>query len=551
MVNTHSPTSFQFTPLREGRRKLSAALSQTKTFQFTPLREGRRKVCVIGSVSVRFQFTPLREGRRNQNAAGAGGRYFNSRPSARGDTNTYGAISYYVIFQFTPLREGRRNNSRLRISMKRFQFTPLREGRRNGSFNRNWKFYFNSRPSARGDAFVWLALSQEYLFQFTPLREGRQDSRCVLADRRRISIHAPPRGATTSGSQGRRGRCYFNSRPSARGDERDVSEDGRIDISIHAPPRGATAAGTGKGNTTLFQFTPLREGRHCHIISAGDKFLFQFTPLREGRRFDCGYIGELGKFQFTPLREGRLDSGFADVKFVTISIHAPPRGATVWDDTNIVNRIFQFTPLREGRPIGLYSAVSVSISIHAPPRGATAVHGANERTDSFQFTPLREGRHKRCWQCRKRCRFQFTPLREGRRNRVAALTSDCEFQFTPLREGRHICQRLSIVQAQISIHAPPRGATVKQGSRGNLHHFNSRPSARGDQRLRTKQLHCKKFQFTPLREGRRANGCSQSATMGISIHAPPRGATIREWESRLATLFQFTPLREGRHHARM
>ena len=33
------------------------------------------------------------------------------------------------------------------------------------------------------------------------------------------------------------------------------------------------------------------------------------------------------------------------------------------------------------------------------------------------------------------------------------------------------------------------------------------------------------FQFTPLREGRRGNGCQHGADRRISIHAPPRGAT--------------------------
>ena len=35
-----------------------------------------------------------------------------------------------------------------------------------------------------------------------------------------------------------------------------------------------------------------------------------------------------------------------------------------------------------------------------------------------------------------------------------------EFQFTPLREGRHGEQPHSAVLRFISIHAPPRGATV-------------------------------------------------------------------------------------------
>ena len=36
----------------------------------------------------------------------------------------------------------------------------------------------------------------------------------------RISIHAPPRGATTKHSKIRLQRTHFNSRPSARGDQR-------------------------------------------------------------------------------------------------------------------------------------------------------------------------------------------------------------------------------------------------------------------------------------------------------------------------------------------
>ena len=54
------------------------------------------------------------------------------------------------------------------------------------------------------------------LFQFTPLREGRRDTDVQIREGK-ISIHAPPRGATGS-------ECFraqvddFNSRPSARGD---------------------------------------------------------------------------------------------------------------------------------------------------------------------------------------------------------------------------------------------------------------------------------------------------------------------------------------------
>ena len=77
------------------------------------------------------------------------------------------------------------------------------------------------------------------------------------------------------------------------------------------------------------------------------------------------------------------------------------------------------------------------------------------------------------------------------------------FQFTPLREGRLAGDRREGFQRAISIHAPPRGATNLAESRG-------------------------------LR-------------MAISIHAPPRGATIFIGSCPLnKPKFQFTPLREGR-----
>ena len=76
-------------------------------------------------------------------------------------------------------------------------------------------------------------------FQFTPLREGRR----VLKIRLVVD-------------------CYFNSRPSARGD---------IQISILF------------WRLSAFQFTPLREGRRAGAETKYQRDVFQFTPLREGR----------------------------------------------------------------------------------------------------------------------------------------------------------------------------------------------------------------------------------------------------------------------------
>ena len=61
--------------------------------------------------------------------------------------------------------------------------------------------------------------------------------------------------------------------------------------------------------------------------------------------------------------------------------------------------VFQFTPLREGRPL-LKSLIRVwSISIHAPPRGATEKQEGLKAFTTFQFTPLREGRRYVAQRC--------------------------------------------------------------------------------------------------------------------------------------------------------
>ena len=76
-----------------------------------------------------------------------------------------------------------------------FQFTPLREGRLMDEGAVPRLADFNSRPSARGDGNI-----------------------VFLEGTDRISIHAPPRGATSPPTQQSASRINFNSRPSARGD---------------------------------------------------------------------------------------------------------------------------------------------------------------------------------------------------------------------------------------------------------------------------------------------------------------------------------------------
>ena len=54
-------------------------------------------------------------------------------------------------------------------------------------------------------------------------------------------------------------------------------------ISIHAPPRGATVSVREASDMVIFQFPPLREGRPGINTPDDITKLFQFPPLREGR----------------------------------------------------------------------------------------------------------------------------------------------------------------------------------------------------------------------------------------------------------------------------
>ena len=280
-----------------------------------------------------------------------------------------------LLFQFTPLREGRTADVQGCLRHCVFQFTPLREGRtgepRGG---RESCGHFNSRPSARGE--------QEAITQFSTFR--------------RISIHAPPRGAN--------GICL------------DIACRTRR-ISIHAPPRGANnALGGGQRARNISIHAPPRGANLGVMLISRPRRLFQFTPLREGRTVDSLMRTSVGSISIHAPPRGANALLESEYRLCRISIHAPPRGA------NRACRFlvfcgfpFQFTPLREGRTHHSPTAHGrAAISIHAPPRGANARKARRHATARFQFTPLREGRTR----------------------------------ATRRKEGTHM----------ISIHAPPRGA---------------------------------------------------------------------------------------------
>ena len=263
-------------------------------------------------------------------------------------------------------------------------------------------FHFNSRPSARGDGSHQRphqppeisihapprgATEQPFLdfdfcrFQFTPLREGRPATGRVCLGTNGISIHAPPRGATG-----------YPSQLWCRGL-----------LSIHAPPRGATPAPRqGKRPAPYFNSRPSARGdlsaaaTHC-----------------------------VAPFQFTPLREGRPCAASSPAKPINFNSRPSARGDPAPRQGKRPAPYFNSRPSARGDPSGVsFSCLLwLSISIHAPPRGATKHRSASLSATSFQFTPLREGRPAVSRVVSLPFVFQFTPLREGRRRAAGAVGS--------------------------------------------------------------------------------------------------------------------------------
>ena len=166
----------------------------------------------------------------------------------------------------------------------------------------------------------------------------------------------------------------------------------RQHISIHAPPRGATTEYTESELPAVFQFTPLREGRLPAVTARRLPKNFNSRPSARGDHPALQHHAHRADFNSRPSARGDPRQFWRQYRH-SISIHAPPRGATRVNFGGNIAIPFQFTPLREGRHGDAGVPDDGGISIHAPPRGATRGRLMNQSgLRPFQFTPLREGR---------------------------------------------------------------------------------------------------------------------------------------------------------------
>ena len=179
---------------------------------------------------------------------------------------------------------------------------------------------------------------------------------------RRISIPAPPRGATRTA---RNGRFYPH-------------------ISIPAPPRGATVPALAQLRRFLISIPAPPRGATIALKGVKRRKLFQFPPLREGRRQPPGFTRRFPYFNSRPSARGDVEANCKGDSTV-ISIPAPPRGATAAVDVVPLKPVISIPAPPRGATLRVFLCASgTRISIPAPPRGATPRSRRNA-PQSFHF----------------------------------------------------------------------------------------------------------------------------------------------------------------------
>ena len=143
-------------------------------------------------------------------------------------------------------------------------------------------------------------------------------------------------------------------------------------ISIHAPARGATATAS-VGFARFVNFNPRsREGSDGPSdVTLLTVPVFQSTLPRGERHLPQTRCPE--NVYFNPRsREGSDEDVTTKVDSLEISIHAPARGATsTYQHTHYSTRISIHAPARGATDFSDFFKFFLRISIHAPARGAT------------------------------------------------------------------------------------------------------------------------------------------------------------------------------------
>ena len=304
--------------------------------------------------------------------------------------------------------------------MTSFQSTPSQRGRlKSRNTARNTRA-FQSTPSQRGRPLSWQKIFASKLFQSTPSQRGRQ---CEV---KLVLTHQPFQSTPSQ-----RGRPFQGWKP-CRGEP----------ISIHALAKRATcSAGAAPVRWSHFNPRPRKEG-DCPIISFSTvPNLFQSTPSQRGR----------------PVRQVK------NIVYRRISIHALAKRATTPRRNMLTERKnFNPRPRKEGDDDSSRHIQGCDISIHALAKRATSFSSCTSLVAiHFNPRPRKEGDGASTRTCGCRGHFNPRPRKEGDVLKLNADYMQELFQSTPSQRGRPMTVNSVLAQANISIHALAKRATLR------------------------------------------------------------------------------------------
>ena len=283
-----------------------------------------------------------------------------------------------------------------------------------------------------------------------------------------------------------RARCPgFNPRTHAGCDSLGIGRCGSKRVSIHAPTRGAT--------------------NHIYIFRATRAF--QSTHPRGVRRSRSPIMAAAPGFN-PRTHAGCDEDGTFEASCVSVSIHAPTRGATPYSDMSKVYAI---------------------VSIHAPTRGATSLGLGNQQPSPFQSTHPRGVRRALLAEA---CNLELVSIHAPTRGATEIAERHCKTNKVSIHaptRGATIRGYMCHHNQDVSIHAPTRGATHHDRAYANHLRVSIHAPTRGATSGTGINGHIVQFQSTHPRGVRQEVRYASETEMSVSIHAPTRGATVREY----------------------
>ena len=189
--------SFKSCPREGGNPKPRQPPTAPKQFQVMPPRRGQRKRPSTNGEAGQFQVMPPRRGQPDAERIAATDKGFKSCPREGGNLNWLLGLKTEYKFQVMPPRRGQQKRRLQPVNDLRFQVMPPRRGQHISNCRGKCKKKVSSHAPAKGATAMTKAGAACYKFQVMPPRRGQHLGALGYKQNKWVSSHAPAKGATS------------------------------------------------------------------------------------------------------------------------------------------------------------------------------------------------------------------------------------------------------------------------------------------------------------------------------------------------------------------